>query len=184
MLSKQKFKLLVKKACKTYYHKQISEDKKHLSKGNEIFYSCLELQPYLRAKSNLSLETMKRILKIRLRDIPLKRNFPNLYEDKKCLAAPVCVGEDSNQHVFSCLFLEEKNQISTNDIEYKQIFGDNIMKQEKVANIMFVKLQIRSKLLPSPTRGSHDPRNRRLGIRGTRKITKTVAKRVPKVRKK
>ena len=113
-------------ACRETYFKNICENKQKLSKGSEICYMELKLQMYLKSSQGLSIEIMKRIMSIRLRDIKLKCNFPGAYSDKKCLAAPKCSGEDSNRHLLSCNYMSTTNEISRQDINYEQIFSDNV----------------------------------------------------------
>ena len=106
-------------------------------------------------------------MKIRLRDIPLKCNSPNLYSDKNCLAAPQCKGEDSNIHIFSCSYYDSANQVTTMNMRYADIFSNNVKRQETVASILFKRLEERSKFLPQSEEGSHDPIQ--FGIRETGK---------------
>ena len=173
--SKRQYKDMVKKACRSVEYKKLCEARLKLSKGSEIHYASLDLQPYLKASNKLTPETMKRILKIRIRDIPLKCNSPKMFSDKRCLAAPQCNGDDSNSHIFSCSFLESEYQLSSSVIRYEEIFSDNIQQQELVANIFFKRLEKRKQFEPRSPVGSHDPRMAKvisLGIREARKKTR------------
>ena len=86
-------------------------------------------------------------MKIRLRDIPLKCNFPNAFSDRKCLAAPLCQEEDTNEHLFKCFYMTSKTEICKENIRYEQIFSDNVSDQEIIANIIFTRLEQRKTFL-------------------------------------
>ena len=97
--SKNQIKDLVKKRSRETYFRLLLNDKSKLSKGQEIVYQSFEQQTYLKPSSNLTSDEMKKIMKIRIRDVDLKCNFPNFYKDKKCLAAPLCHLDYSNSQV-------------------------------------------------------------------------------------
>ena len=146
-------------------------EKEKLSKGKDISYKSLQLQDYLQAKSNLIIENMKNIMKIRIRDLHLKSNFPNHYTDKICLA-PECNAEETNKHVFSCSFLGDPNEIVETSLEYDMIFKKNVEVQLKVEEVFMNRMKRRKTLFPPNFRGALDPRKRKrpiLGIRDTRR---------------
>ena len=143
-ISKSKFKLMVKEAAFSAYFFEINQVKDKLSKGRQLFYNQLSIQPYLTPKFQLTSEEMKIILKIRLRDIPLKCNFPGAYSDRNCLAFPSCSGEDSNKHLFICDFMSPQNIICQTNLNYESIFGDEVDKQANIARIMRARLQRRT----------------------------------------
>ena len=124
------------------------------------------------SNSKLLIDTMKRVLKVRLRDIPLKCNFPNVFSDKKCVAAPLCSRDETNHHLFSCEFMAAPNEMSIPDVKYEDIFNDNYQVQEIIANIMYRRLEKRTSFLTPSNMGPVDPRKRiplTLGIKEARK---------------
>ena len=54
--------------------------------------------------------------------------------DRLCLA-PGCMGEDQNEHIFSCQFLAVKNQKTRKDIKFDDIFSNDVNKQVIVMNV-------------------------------------------------
>ena len=170
--SKQIFKKIVKEQSQIAFLNQLNKEKMKLSKGNNLNYPQLKLQSYLKSNSNLTSETMKRIMKIRLRDIPVKCNFPGAFSDNKCVAAPLCDKSESNEHLFSCEYLAAGNEMTENNIKYEHIFSDNVQVQEQIANIMFSRLEKRNRLINPSGKGPADPRRRglpSLGIKKTRR---------------
>ena len=113
---------------------------------------------------------MQRILKIRIRDLDLKCNFPKFYSNRNCWA-PGCLGEDSSRHIFECSFLGSKGNIIEENVPFDSIFGNDVSKIRKVSLIMQIQIQKRKHFLPPGYRGALDPRRRTtavLGIRETR----------------
>ena len=171
-MSKVKFKQYVKSSGRKAYFLNLMKNKQFLSKGSEIMYNEFKLQTYLKSTSGLTIEKIKQILKIRFRDISLKCNFPNAFGDRNCMAAPLCLGEDSNRHIFSCDYLTTNNEVNNPNIRYEHIFSDNTVFQEIVANIMFTRLEKRKMFMTPANRGPADPRTRKshsLGIKEARR---------------
>ena len=159
---------MVKIRSRDTYFRLLLNDRNKLSKGQEIVYNSFELQSYLKPSSGLTIEEMKKIMKIRIRDVDLKCNFPNFYKDKKCIAAPLCPMEDSNSHIFSCNFIGSGKELSKPDLRYDKIFSDSVSDQVSIARIFFAKLEERRSLLPTSFREAHDPRGSKkpsLGIK-------------------
>ena len=48
-----------------------------------------------------------------------------------------------------CIYLEPKNIVSLNDLEYEDVNGRNVDKQSRVTQIVFEKFQSRQKYLSS-----------------------------------
>ena len=173
-ISKPCFKKIIKNASKSAYFENIIKNKQQLSKGSEISYHELSLQNYMKSSSNLLIENMKIILKIRIRDIQLKCNFPGAFSDKKCLASPSCKGDDSNSHVFQCEFTTSGSEVCKDKVIYEDIFSDKCEKQSLIANIFLMRLEKRKSFM-NPTNmglGPADPRHRTivpLGIKEARR---------------
>ena len=63
-----------------------------------------------------------------------KDNYPNKYKDDHC---PICddgVTRDSQKHVMVCQI--DPNQIVNNEIEYNDIFTNDIRKQLQISSII------------------------------------------------
>ena len=60
-----------------------------------------------------------------------------------------CQEEDSQKGIFLCKYLEPKNQLIEQTIQYEDIFSDNVAKQTQIVNIIDQKYQSRMKYLAS-----------------------------------
>ena len=100
LMTKQKFKALVKSSCETACFRYLLNEKQKLSKGKELIYTKFETQMYLNPGMGISVDTMRKIYHIRCREVFVKCNFPSAFSDKKCLAPHVEIDEQS--HVYSC----------------------------------------------------------------------------------
>ena len=135
ILSKTRFKTIVKQACINAAFSYLLVQTSKLSKGSEIVYSKLETQSYLKPGNNLTLTDMRNIFMIRMRNLPLKCNYPSMYPDRKCLA-PDCSDSDSQIHIWTCKYLETKTSICVNDVNYTDIFKNDVNKQFHVMQVM------------------------------------------------
>ena len=172
MISKPKFKQLVRDACKESCFKQLLLDKQKLSKGKEINYTESKTQNYLLSENGLSTEIMRKIYHTRCRELYLKCNYPASFSDKKCLS-PCNEGQDCERHIFSCKYFSKQNEIFLSNISFEEVFENNVQNQVSVVNILFSRLEVRKTFLSSasPNEVPHDPRRgqarapQRLGIR-------------------
>ena len=129
---------------------------------------------------------MRRIFHIQTREIFLKCNFPNLFKDTNCLAAPLCQEKDQNSHIFVCSYLMKPNELSIPNLQYSEIFSTDIVRQELIANIIFTRLEVRNTLQGTQSDSGvlqSDPRIKKLGIRGTKLKAKTVKRKIPTQKK-
>ena len=170
LLSKRKFKMIVRNACIEMCFNELLNDKSKLSKGSEIVYTKFSTQNYLKPGHGLSIEKMRRIYHARCRETFLKCNFPSNFSDKKCVS--LCdSGSDSEKHIYTCNSFSAQNEIISEITPFECIFTNNVIQQIKVIDILYARLEIRKKftLSPPPMRAPLDPRRAntapRLGIR-------------------
>ena len=172
LLSKRKFKMIVRYACIELCFNELLSDKSKLSKGSEIVYTKFSTQNYLKPGYGLSIEMMRRIYHTRCRETYLKCNFPSNFTDKKCVS--LCDSEsDSEKHIYSCKKFSKPNEIISEITPFEFIFGNNVIQQVKVIDILYARLESRKKFtLSAPQMGAPlDPRQAqaktapRLGIR-------------------
>ena len=71
----------------------------------------------------------------------MKANFSKQYSDEDCVVKE-CQGTDSQKGLFQCIYLEPKNIVSLNDLEYEDVNGRNVDKQRRVTQIVFERFQI------------------------------------------
>ena len=101
---------------------------------------------------------MRRIMKIRIRDIPVRGNFPNASKQTDCPASN-CSSKETQIHLYesNCWTKNEENKtLSTTGANYSDIYGRYIQKQFEVMVIMFRKLEKRNIILRED--GPLDPR--------------------------
>ena len=119
------------------------------SKGSELFYHSLEMQPYFQPQNRLSIRQMQQIFQLRSRNLPIKANFPNQFNDKRCVI-PECSGQDSQRDLFNCKYLDPNNILMERSIEYEDLFSNDVKKQVLVMNILYQKYNSRLEYMASP----------------------------------
>ena len=147
-LSKYKFKKIVKQACYKSAFEYLLCEKKNLSKGENLEYSSLKTQSYLKPGTGLSTRDMKQIYSIRTRNLFLKTNFPGMFSDNKCVNIN-CIQKDTEFHLFYSDCFKKGNSIVQVDTEYSDIFSNNVVKQKIVKDIIIDRYQIRYDILSS-----------------------------------
>ena len=141
---KKALKQAVDKAALKFLLKQ--KDKQ--SKGSELFYDSLQIQSYLTSGSKLSHREMKQLFQLRSRNLQIKDNFPNQYNDRDCVIHQ-CSGQDSQRGLFYCDYLEPIKIITESSVEYDDIFSNDISKQSLAMKITYQKYMSRMKYLAS-----------------------------------
>ena len=127
-LSKQQFKQIVNSSCLNASFNFLLNEKSKLSKGINLKYSKMSIQSYFLPGNNISIDCMRKIFEIRSRNMKLKCNFPNQYNDRKCLV-PQCLDSDSQLHLYTCKYLSEKSdRVMLCDLSYEDIFKDDVAK--------------------------------------------------------
>ena len=97
---KKKFKEMVKKRSEIASFQSLLKEKEKLSKGKGLQYKEPNVQPYLWPGNNRSIDDMRKILQVRMRDISVRANFPNAYESTTC-PSPECSLQETQQHIYS-----------------------------------------------------------------------------------
>ena len=157
-LSKNKFKAIVKDACHRAFFKELQINRQKLSKGKEIMYTKLETQSYLKPGYGLSVHEMQKIYYLRCRENYLKCNFPLIFGDTNCVASPRCLdGQDSEIHVYNCFYSTQPNQVTVQNLEFENIFKNDVPRQIEVMNIFYQKLEARKSFLPCDSPVSKAP---------------------------
>ena len=138
-------------------------------------YNKFETQRYRKSGNGLSSENMRWIYALRCRTLPLKCNAPSQHTDNLCLA-PGCLGEDRNEHVYSCQYLSEGNQITENNHKFDDIFSKDVKKQLLVLNIFRKQYEKRREFISSNVRGYPEAPQDSM-FSGSREIRSTKRKR-------
>ena len=147
--SKDSLKKKVREACKNAFFNSLIAKKNKMSKGKEIKYKAFETQTYLKGENNVPKEIQQKIMHLRIRDVPIKMNFPGAFEDRKCSASELCNSEETQSHIFSCYFLTSPNQVIASDLKYENIFNNCVKTQESITQIFFQRFQRLKQIISS-----------------------------------
>ena len=142
-------------------------------------YKELITQNYLSPGNNCSTETMRGIFAIRSHDLPIRGNFPGAHKELKCIIKDCSEKLETQIHLFHCPFLASGAVVTTCDICYSDIFGDNVSKQKKVMLIIKSRFEQRKEYIASSCKDSpHGPGGLRHGanlvIRKAKKSRKKI----------
>ena len=146
--SKYMFKKLVKQACFKAAFRYLINEKQKLSKGANLEYLSLKTQSYLRSGTGLSTQDIKEIFSIRTRNLFLKTNFPGMFSDDKCVKKP-CNERDTEFHLFNSDCFKKENTIVQINLDYNQIFSNDVSKQKLIKDIIIDRYKTRSNILSS-----------------------------------
>ena len=146
--SKYMFKKVVKQACFKAAFKYLIYEKQKLSKGANLEYSSLKTQSYLKSGTGLNTQDIKEIFSIRTRNLFLKTNFPGMFSDDKCVKKP-CNERDTEFHLFNSDCFKKENTIVQINLDYNQIFSNDVSKQKLIKDIIIDRYKTRSNILSS-----------------------------------
>ena len=147
-LSKYRFKKIVKEASYKIAFKHLICEKQKLSKGNNLSYSSLKTQKYLRPNTGLSTQDIREIFSIRTRNLFLKTNFPGMFSNPKCVNIK-CEERDTEFHLFYSNCFKQENTIIQINLEFNDIFSNNVKNQKIVKDIIIEKYKRRLVVLSS-----------------------------------
>ena len=145
-ISDSKYKEMIKKAISEETFKYLINLKKKHSKMDELNYSELKIQNYLKSSNGLTHDEKCTLFKFRVREIDVKTNYRNRHQNLQC---ELCQsGEDDSQlHLLNCQKLIENCETLANNIEveYEDIFED-IESQAKAVRLLTEILEVRTQL--------------------------------------
>ena len=135
IISKYTYKELIKKSIQRKAFEYLMS--KRRSKGQEITYKELKMAEYLTPGcEKLTIIEQRNIFSIRNRMVDIPHNFTKDQILEKC----ACGALENMKHIYTCHIW---NQEHNTEIEFEEIFNDNILKQLKVSNIFFRNLERR-----------------------------------------
>ena len=115
---------------------------KQRSKGTEIHYHELKMAEYLQPnEEEISISDQRNIFAIRNRMVEIPNNFKRNKEEQKC----VCGENETTKHIYNCEQLNSDEKYR--NIQFEEIFKDNIKKQLEISRIFFKNLQSRERQL-------------------------------------
>ena len=102
----------------------------------ELNYENLKIQRYLTSNIKMSDAEKCLLFKCRVRELPVKANYRNRYQNVKCSLCREGF-DDTQYHLFHCVGIIAQCDILANNVEmeYEDIFGD-ISRQIPVAKLL------------------------------------------------
>ena len=136
-LSKYTYSKLIKKSIQNKALEYLSEKKR--SKGQEIEYKEIKMADYLSpGYENITINDQRNIFAMRNRMVDIPTNFKKEKSLEKC----ACGDTENMKHIYTCILLNKGRKI---EIEYEEIFQNDISKQLKISKIFFQNLEERVK---------------------------------------
>ena len=149
-MNKAKFKKIVKSHVNQSAFCYLKSLKEGHSKMEGLNYSKFEKAAYMNSPL-FNTESVQLLLALRTRTVKsIKNDFRGMYTDIQCPLK--CGEEDTLQHILQCSILKSHNtssDISHTNIEYKDVFSSDIVKQKQATELYQQLLDIRTNLLNS-----------------------------------
>ena len=148
-IPKHKFKEMVKTFIEKASFTNLLEEKNKTSKGRNVEYNEFKMQHYLAPGNQIVINDMRKIFQLKIRDIPVRQNFPKAYNSMICPSSECDINE-TQQHLLdsNCWINEETAQsVNSNDLKYEDIYSNNVMNQFKVMSVIFQRIAVRDKHL-------------------------------------
>ena len=118
------------------------------TKSKQIEYKCLELQNYLKAGNDMTIQEKCFVFKARSHCVQVKCNFKVGLSDLKCRQ---CGIEDERQdHIMTCIALEDNSVSNQNMPKYSEIFSDDPVKITIIGRILQRKFKNLTNNQPNP----------------------------------
>ena len=138
--SKEGFKQIVKSAVKEVALEFLLRLKATHSKGSELEYDSLQIQPYLKADSvtPLTIDEKQFIFAVRSRMLDIKGNYKFGQSNLLCRACHQA--EENQEHLLECSELKN-NEVVINSFNYIDIFGSDEIKISEISKIIRQKLK-------------------------------------------
>ena len=154
---KEKKKVEAKKYIKNQIYTLAFEDLKNRQsthkKINCIKYEKFERQKYLESKE-MTFKEACMLIALRSRSVKeIKTNFKTYNKDD--LLCPLCLrNEDTQEHCLECPKLKNIAENTNENIDYDQIYSDNVLAQKRVAARFMLLLEERDRLLQAGLPGA------------------------------
>ena len=139
--SKDSFKELVKIRMKEYTLKYLLDVKQEHSKMDNLSYSELKLQPYLKNET-IPVQEAKNLFKFRVKVANFRENYKEMYKHTNTVC-PFCkIHPDTQAHALQCHEMKAKMKMEGN---YQDIFKGNI--PAEISRTILKISQLRKELL-------------------------------------
>ena len=118
------------------------KNKNERGKVAYINYEKKAMQEYLKS-TKVSIQMKKFIFILRCRMLDISSNYPNQNKSEFC---PVCNdSKDTQEHQMTCPELVDDKQLTDSVPRYEELFGENMLKQIRVATIIQENFRLRKK---------------------------------------
>ena len=146
-MKKEKFGDMVKKLIEEKTINYLNSIKLKHTKVMHIVDNSLCLQEYLKPENVQSVKLSKFLFQSRTRMLEVKTNFRNDFKNEDLNCPLKCQNEDDQKHLLECNKIDANCIIGVKAHEYKDIFGNNVGKQMKIAAMLQTRMQKRKKML-------------------------------------
>ena len=147
-MKKEAFKQLVKKKVTNAALKRLLQIKENHSKMNQLSYSKLQIQEYLK-NPLFDSESMAMLTALRTRTVRGVRNdFRGMYSNTECPLG--CGNSDTIQHILACSALSKymsSESITKYKVEFQDIYSYCVVKQKQITHLYIQLMGIREKLI-------------------------------------
>ena len=149
-IPKQRFKRIVKLKINNAAFSFLKSLMQTHSKMKNLQYEKFEVSKYL-SSPLFSRNSRWLLLALRTRTVRgIRSDFPGIYKDTMC---PLGCGEkDTIQNILTCRVLKENyksNEVSISEVQYENIFSQDIYKQKQVTELFERLLEVRNSLISS-----------------------------------
>ena len=152
LMTVEKLKEIVKKACEVEALKYLNKKKEGHSKVMHLSHTTWELQPYLQP-NQISIAEAKFIFLARTRMLDLRNNFRNKYPDVSC---PNCYSAiDDQEHLLTCTKLVDGVELVYGSIKYEDVFHSKLEDVVKVSRILQANYKKRKDIIKSSEKVTH-----------------------------
>jgi hypothetical protein len=148
-MKKEKFGKMLKKSIEEKTLKYLNKIKLKHTKVLHIVHNSLCLQEYLKPENVKSVNLSKFLFQSRTRMLEVKTNFRNDTKNEDMSCPLNCKDEDDQKHLLECDQIDANCIIGEDVPKYEDLFGNNVVKQMKIAPMLQSRLQKRKKRIAS-----------------------------------
>jgi predicted CopG family antitoxin len=148
-MKKEKFGDMVKKLIEEKTINYLNSIKLKHTKVMHIVHNSLCLQEYLKPENVQSVNLSKFLFQSRTRMLEVKTKLRNDFKNEDLNCPLKCQNEDDQKHLLECDKIDANCIIGVEAPEYRDIFGNNVGKQMKIAAMLQTRMQKRKKIMTS-----------------------------------
>ena len=145
VLKKSALKRILNKAILNMSLTRLNEIKANHSKVQKLGHEKLKMQNYLKANNHkMSQNESETIFKMRSRVSNVKTNYRGRFENFEC---SLCNEDmETQQHIIECKSIRNVKKTEHENVNYENLYGENVKQQLKIAKLFIENMNIKSKL--------------------------------------